>query len=142
MNHSRLAQVFSMGFVGTEVESTTSVSFRPLIGLQTWIYSRSRSSKWAQDIAPRILEAEPEGLYQHWSEMKDMADGSVILRNPAFDGWPWDPYDLVRIDPSNTPAEIQYLDKVLADLASRPLTDGAVAPASAAAVTEKPWWEE
>jgi hypothetical protein len=73
-----------MGFVGTEVEATTKVSFSPLLGLQVWLHGRAPDNEWAQAIAARVTDADPEGLYIHWVGLHDRQAGSVVIRNASY----------------------------------------------------------
>lgn len=109
---------------------------RPLVGLQVWLHASARDSAWAQVMAPRVVEVSPEGLYLHWADMKHGEDGSKIIRNPVFAGWPFglDPYDLVRLAPPTDPLrQFDYLDK---------LAEMSVPAKPAPPAAEKPWWED
>lgn len=126
-----------MGFVATEIEMATTIAFRPLIGLQVWLHSRSRGNTWAQNMAPRVAATEPEGLYLHWADLKDEETGDAVIRSPVFANWPMqlDPYDLVRLrQPPCTLGHLRQLDTMTKAIKPKPV---AAAPAD-----EKPWWED
>lgn len=135
-NNVRQDRATKMGFPSIELDHTTAARMRPLVGLQVWLYAAARDSAWAQAMAPRVVEVNPEGLYLHWAGMKHGEDGSFIIKNPVFGKWPFglDPYDLVRLDPPTDPLrQFDYLDK-LAEMTA-PVKQ---APPPAA----KPWWED
>ncbi len=112
------------------------ISMRPLIGLQVWLYCRERGNAWVQAVAPRVVEAGPEGLYVNWAELKEQDAADVIIRNPAFSAWPdWlDPYEMVRLTPvPDALAQFNRLEKMAAEMPATP---------KAAEPVEKPWWED